>query len=223
MKLTRTILSVALLACVALPASAQFSGLMGGKKATANESAGDIDSNVQSFLEKSFRTEMMISKAALAITAAYASEQERAQFQAKFDEVSKQTNPKEAGAVFQSVRESTEAAMKKLAASGDLAEQTSKLSNEKQAQVAKALGNFLLGAMQAKELAPTGQNVLQAAGANPMNISKVVPVKDALPRLAGAASMAGSSLPKFVEVLRGANVKVAEVTTSSREEEIKAI
>jgi hypothetical protein len=223
MKMHRRILTVALLAAVAMPASAQLSGLLGGGSKSGNAASGDIDGNVKTFLDKSLRIETTLNKAALAIVAAYATEEERAQLQAQFDTVGKQTNPKEAGAVFQKTFESAESALKKLAASNDLAERTSKLSADKQAQVAKGLGNFLLGTLQAKDLAPTGQNVMQAAGANPMNLGKVLPVKDALPRLASAASLAGSTLPKLMQVIRGANVQVAEVSASSKEEEIQAI
>jgi hypothetical protein len=222
MSLNRTILAAAILAAVAMPASAQFGGLLGGAKPSASASA-DIDGNVKSFLEKSVRIETIVNKAALAVLGAYATEEERAKLQAQFDNIGKQTDPKEAGAVFQKSFESSEAALNKLAASNDFAERTAKLSAEKQAQVAKGLANFLLGALQARELAPTGQNILQSAGANPMNLGKVLPVKDAVPRLAGAASLAGSTMPKIVQVLRGANVKVAEVSVSSKEVEIATI
>lgn len=222
MKMHRTVLTIALLAAVAMPASAQFGGLLGGSKGGSTATA-DVDGEVKTFLDKSLRIEQTVNKAALAIIAAYASEEDRAKLQAQFDAVGKQTDPKEANAVFQKTYESSEAALKKLAASEDLADRTAKLSADKQAQVAKGLANFMLGAMQAKDLAPTGQNVMKAAGTNPMNLGKVVPVKDALPRLGNAASLAGSTLPKLVQVLRGANVKVAEVSATSKEEQINAI
>jgi len=201
------------------PAAAQFGGLLGGSKS----SGGDIDADVNSFLSQSLRIESTISKAALAIVAAYQNETERAQSQAAFDQISKTTNPKEAGANFQSVSESTDAALKKLTTSGDLAERTKTLSAEKQQQVAKGVMNFLLGVLQSKELVSSGQSMMTKASSNPMNLMKIVPVKDALPRLANAASLAGSTIPEFIKVLQGANVKVEEVTASSKPAEITSL
>jgi hypothetical protein len=211
----RTLLSLPLFACIPLPASAQFGGLLGGGSKPAE--GGDIDSQVKSFLDKSVGIESTISRASLAIVSAYAAEEDRAKLQAKYDEVSKSTDPKEAGAKFQAITESAGAEVKKLGASADLADRTSKLSDAKKKLLATGVGNFLLGALQAKDLTPTGQNVLKLAGANPMNIGKVVPVKDALPRLANAGSLAGNTLPQFVKALKGANVQVVEVSSSSKE------
>ncbi len=186
-------------------------------------SGGDIDADVNSFLEKSLRIESTINKAALAIVAAYQNEEDRAKSQEAFEQISKTTDPKEAGAKFQSVSESTAAEMKKLSTSGDLAERTKSLSAEKQQQVSKGIANFLLGVLQSKDLVSGGQSMLTKVSSNPMNLTKIIPVKDALPRLGNAASLAGSTIPKFVDVLKGANIKVKEVSTSSTEETVEKI
>lgn len=217
-KTRRQLSLLALAALAASPASAQLGGLLGGAK--GGGSSGNVDVEVKNFLGKSMRIESTLNKAAVAIVAAYASEKDRAKLQASLDELGKQTDPKEAGAKFQEVSESTSAELKKLAASSDLTDRTKGLSEARQQQLLKGIGNFLLGALQAKDLAPTGQNVLSAAGANPMNLGKVLPVKDALPRLANAGTLAAQTIPQFVKVLQGANIKVPEVTTASKEESI---
>jgi len=211
----KTLALLAVLACTALPASAQLGGLLGG--GAKSGAGGDIDTEVKTFLGASMRVESTVSKAALAIVAAYASEEERAKLQTRFDDISKLTDPKEAGAKFQAIHESNDAAIKKLAASDDLADRTSNLSDEKKRLLAKGVGNFMLGAMQAKDLAPSAQTVLKNAGANPMNLPKVLPVKDALPRLVNAATLAGNALPQLIKALKGANVQVADISSSSKE------
>lgn len=218
----RNLSLLAIAACVAGPAAAQF-GALGGLVGGAKSSGGDIDGDVSNFLKQSLRIESTINKAALAIVAAYQNEAERATSQAAFEQISKITDPKEAGAKFQSVSESTAAEMKKLSASGDLAERTKSLSAEKQQQIAKGVANFLLGVLQSKDLMSSGQSMLTTASSNPMNLAKIVPVKDALPRLGNAASLAGSTIPKFIDVLKGANVKVNEVSTASKEDKIESI
>lgn len=216
-----SILAISL--CLAGPAAAQFGGLGGMLGGGAKSSGGDIDADVGSFLNQSLRIESTINKAALAIVAAYQNEKDRATSQEMFEQISKATDPKEAGAKFQSVSESTAAEMKKLSASGDLAERTKSLSAEKQQQVAKGIANFLLGVLQSKDLVSSGQSMLTKASSNPMNLTKIIPVKDALPRLGNAASLAGSTIPKFIEVLKGASVKVNDVSTSSSEQDLGQI
>lgn len=222
MKFNRIFLvSLALFASVSLPAHAQLGGLMGGAKSSSN--GGDLDTEVRTFLDKSVRVESTISRASLAIVAAYSSEENRAKLQSQLDEVNKITDPKEAGAKFKAISESTDAEMKKIGAEQDLADRTAKLSEAKKQMLVKALGNYLLGALQAMDLAPSGQNVMKLAGSNPLAVGKVLPVKDALPRLANATTLAGSSIPKFVSALRGVNVSVPEVSASSKEVAIEKL
>lgn len=166
---------------------------------------------------------MTSSKGALAIVAAYASEENRAKYQSMFSDIGKQTDPKEAGAKFQAVQESTDAELKKLSESNDLEAKTKAMSAEKQKLLAMGVGNFLLAALQGKDLLPSGQSLVSAAASNPMDIPKVAPVKDALQRLGNAVSLAGASIPKLVNALKGANVSVVPATATSKEEPITAI
>jgi len=214
MKLSRrkigTVLGAALVANVA---HAQFGALLGG---SGDKSSGNLDADVKSFLDLSVNIERTLNAASLAIVAAFQSEEDRAKSQASLDEMKKTTDPKEAGAKFQAVSESTSAELKKLSASNDLAAKTKNLSAAKQKQVAAGVGNFLIGALQAKDLLPTGQAVMKGASSNPMNISKVIPVKDALPRLANAISLASDTIPQFVKVLQGANISVPTPTATAK-------
>ncbi len=221
----KTLAILVVLACTALPACTtlqsytqlgctQLGDLLGGG---AKPGSGDIDTQLKTFLGTSMRVESTVNKAALAIVAAYASEEERAKLQTRFDEINKLTDPKEAGATFQAIHESSDAAIKKLAASDNLADLTSKMSIAKKRQLAKGVGNFMLGATQAKSLAPSGQALLKSAGTNPVNFCKLLPVKDALPRLVNAGTLAGNSLPQLIKALQGANVQVANISSSSRE------
>jgi hypothetical protein len=224
MKKTRRKLVLAALplasAAATAPAWAQFGGLLGGNKSSGG---GNIDGDISNFLGKSFNIEMSASKAYLAIAAAFASETERAKFQAMFDDVGKQTNPQEAGAKFQQVRETTEAEIKRISEEKDLDAKTKSLSADKQKNLARGVGNILLAGFQAKDLVPTGQGIVSGVGANPMAVSKLPPVKDAITRLQGAISMAGSAMPKLLKALQGANVSVATASASSKEEPISAI
>jgi hypothetical protein len=207
------------LTTAAVPAFAQFGGMLGGKTA----GGGNFEADMNAFLQKSFNIEMTASRASLAIASAFAAEADRAKFQSLFDDVGKQTNPNEAGAKFQQVKETAEAEIKRLSESKDLGEQTKALSEEKKKLLAKGVGNFLLAVFQAKDLIPNGQGIFSSASSNPMNITKLAPLKDALSRLQSAGGMAGSAIPKFIDALKGANVSVTTASSSSKEEPIDKI
>lgn len=204
-------------------ANAQLGGLGSLLGGSGDKASGNIDTDVKSFLDKSITIERTLNSAALAIVAAYANETDRAKMQGSLDEMKKTTDPKEAGAKFQAVSESTSAEMKKLTAGSDLTTQTQNLSEAKKKQIAIGVGNFLFGALQAKDLVPSGQSVMKGVSSNPMNVTKVIPVKDALPRLANAISLAADTIPQFVKVLQGANIKIPEVSSSSKTESIDSI
>jgi hypothetical protein len=224
MKIERRKLVVGMGLVATTPVYAQFGGLgglVGGK--SGGGGGGDVDGQVKGFLDKSINIETTLNKALLAIVAAYSKDEDRAKYQARFQELGKQTDPKEAGAKFQETYQSSEADAKKLASTADLELQTKQLTAEKQQQVSKGVVNFLLGALQAKDVIPMGQNIMQSVSANPMALPKVLPIKDAVPRLTNAISLAASTMPQFVKVLRGANIKVADVTASTKEEKIESI
>ena len=114
MKITRRDISLAAGASVvANLAHAQLGlgSLLGGG---SDKGSGNIDTDVKSFLDKSINIEKTMYSAQLAIVAAYASEVDRAKMQGSLDEMKKTTDPKEAGAKFQEVSESSSAEMKKL-------------------------------------------------------------------------------------------------------------
>jgi len=223
MKKERRIVTIGVGLLAVTPAYAQLGGLGGLLGGRSSGGGGDVDSQVKAFLDKSFSIEMTVNKALLAIIAAYAKDEDRAKYQARFQELSKVTDPKEAGAKFQEIAPSSEADAKKLAAESDLEGRTKQLTADKQQQVAKGVVNFLLGALQAKDVVPMGQGIMQSVSSNPMAIPKVLPVKDALPRLANAMSLAASTLPQFVKVLKGANIQVPEVNVSTKEEKLDSV
>jgi hypothetical protein len=202
-------------------ANAQFGGLLGGGKATGG--SGNVDADVKDFLGRSFKIELTASKAYLAIVAAYAKEEDRAKYQSLFQELGKLTDPKEAGAKLQQVRESTEAEIKRLAESKDLKDQTEKLSEEKQKQIGRAVGNIFYAALQAKGVIDSGKSLITSVSRNPFDIPKVEPAVGAIERLGSALSLGAGAMGKFVDVLAGVNVKVESSASSAKEESIESL
>jgi hypothetical protein len=207
------------MAAASVPAFAQLGGLLSGR----GGGGGDIDSQVKGFLDRSVRIETTVSRALLAITTAYQTDEVRAEKQALFDRVGTTTDPKEHGAVAGDIYKSEAATLSELAQSKDLAEKTKNLTAEKQQQVAKGVVNILLGVLQARDLIPSGQNIMQGLASNPLAAPKVVPVKDALPRLGNSVSLVGKTIPAFVKALQGANIQVPSVTASTKQEDISEL
>ena len=203
-------------------ANAQLGGL--GKLAGGGGAAsGNIESDVKTFVDKSYEINQILAASSLAMAAAYASEEQRAKLQVNLDAMNKSTDPKEKNTLAQKNITSSSAELDKIKNSSTLAEDTKKMSAEKKKSLAQGVANFLIGALQAKDLVPTGQAVVQSATTNPMSIPKVLPIKDALPVLASAIENAAKTMPTFVSALKGANIKVDEVTSSSKPVSIKSL
>jgi len=65
-------------------------------------------------------------------------------------------------------------------------------------------------------LVKTGQSLVQKVSTNPMDIPKVVPVKDALPLLSKVGSDAGGLFAGVIKLARGAKISVPEVKSDSK-------
>lgn len=216
----KLILSVIPVAFVTPSAFAQFGGLLGGK---SSGGSGNLDADINNFMVNSFNVEKTASRAYLSIAGAFASEAERAKLQSLFSDVNSLTNPQESGAKLQEVIETTDAAIKRASEEKNLDAQVKSMSADKQKQLAVGVGNLLLAAFQGSDLLKTGQGIVSGVGANPMDVIKLPPLKNALTRLGKAVSTAGSAMPKLVNALKGANVSVVPASSTSKEEKIDSV
>ena len=200
-----------------LPAHAQFGGLgglLGG--GSSGGGAGDIDGQVKSFVDGSVQINNLVVSYLSAINAAYASDSDAAQIRAKADAYAKATDPKEKDALAAEIVKTQSAKLEELTKSTDAVERTKKLDATKRKQVLDSLVNFGIGALRAVGLTDTGKSIVSSIGSNPMNITKVVPVKDALPLLADAISTSTKVIPGYYKVLRGANIEPPKVTAETK-------
>lgn len=183
--------------------------------------AGDIDSKVKAFTDRSAVTNKLVGLSLLSIERAYATDEERAGLTEKMKALNSATDPKEINAQVTEIQKTDGAKVEELAKAKDAEEKTKKLDAKKQKEVAVGVSNFILAGLQAVKLTQDGQAIVSSVGSNPMNITKVIPVKDALPILADAASTSTKVMSGFTKVLKGANVQVAPVTAESKPAEVK--
>lgn len=223
MKALRPILIVAACVFTAGTAHAQFGGLSkiaGGGSSSAAGSGGDITADVNSFLTKSSSISAMTARSVTAINAAFSSEEEIAKKRAALAEADKLTDPKEKDAKMAAIYESEAAEGKRKLESGEMEKRIGSLDEEKKKQIGAALLNFGIGALQATDLSKAGQNMMQKASGNPMNISKLVPVKNALPLLGKVVSDAGGLIAGVMKLAKGANIAVPAVTVTSKQADV---
>jgi hypothetical protein len=120
------------------------------------------------------------------------------------------------------VYKSASAETQRLLDSGEMEKRIGGLDSEKKKQVGAALLNFGIGALQAVDLAKSGQSLVQKTAASPMDLPKVVPVKDALPVLAKVGSDAGGVIMGVIKVAKGANISVPPVKADSKPADLGA-
>lgn len=198
-------------------AHAQFGGLgkmLGGGESSAN--SGDVAENVSNFVKKSAVLSALTTRSVAAINAAFSSDEQIAAKRAQLGAIDKVTDPKEKEAKLAALYESESAEAKRRFDSGDMEKMIGGLDDKKKKQVGAALMNFGISALQAVDLTKSGQDMVQKASGNPMNFTKLMPVKDALPLLGKVASDAGGFMIGVAKLARGANISVPEVTVASK-------
>jgi hypothetical protein len=218
MKTIRTAIVVAACLMATGGANAQLGGLggmLGGNKASAGAS-GDVAADVNTFVNKSAALSMLSGRAVMAINAAFASDTELAEKRAKMASFANITNPKEQLAKFEEVYKSEKAEAQARLDSGEMEKRMGTLSEEKKKMIGAALLNFGISSLQAVELTKSGQALIQSVSSNPMNLTKIGPVKDALPLLGKVAGDSGSFLLGVTKVARGANITVQAPKVDSK-------
>jgi len=221
MKMLRKSVIVAACLLAANSAHAQLGGLgnmLGGSKASST--GGDIGGDVNSFMQKSVSLSELASRALLAINSAFASDTSLAEVRAKYDAANKISDPQERQARMAEAYKSLSAETQRLVESGEMEKRMGTLDADKKKLVGSALLNFGIGALQAVDLAKHGQNLVQRTAANPMQLPKVVPVKDALPMLGKVAGDAGGFMVTVVKLAKGADISVPAVKADSKPADI---
>lgn len=231
MKMIKKTVIVAACLMAANAAHAQFGGLgnmLGaatgtGSSASNNSTGGDIAGDVSNFVTKSAIVSALTSQSVAAINAAFSSEEQIAKKRAERLAIDQITDPKEKQAKNAALYESNSAETKRLLDSGEMEKAIGGLDAGKKKQIGAALLNFGIGALQATDLTKSGQGMIQKASSNPMNFTKLLPVKDALPMLGKVVSDAGGLMVGVMKLAKGANISVPEVTSKSKPAEVDVL
>lgn len=214
--------NAAVLAACLLSASAANAQLGGLGSLLGSKSAGsaDISADINSFVAQSNALRELTSRSVVAINAAFSSAAESEAKRAAYAAANALTNANEKQARLNELYESNAAELERRVKSGEAKEQMGKLDAAKKKQIGDALMNFGIGSLQAIVLTKTGQALLQQAASNPMNLTKMMPVKDSLPVLGRVVSDAGGFMVGVGKLAKGANIEVPAVKIDSKPVEV---
>lgn len=204
-------------ATAAMPAFA-FGGLgdLLNKNAGSPTASTDISVDIANFVGQSNDLQALGYHAMQRVNAAFAKDGELANKRAEREALEKITDPKERNARLAQGVKTESAEMEANLNAADLEERMKSLSKEKKQGITEAMFNLGIAALRAPTLAATGQSIMQSVGANPLNLMKIAPVKDALPSLAKFAQFSGGAMVGFVKVMKGADVSVKTASADSK-------
>jgi hypothetical protein len=191
---------------IATSASAQFSlpgGLGGGKSSGGGEDVGVL---VEKFNTQNFLISKVVAFSLEQIIGALGDKETIAQERAKYESIEKETNPQEKAKKEGQLIKDSAAQAQKLLDSNESKEKIKNMSPEMQKKVSKAILSVGIAGLQIPGMIDTGKKAIEAAGSNPMQLPKVLPLKDGvavfidtLPKIVKIAST-GFSLLKDVKV-----------------------
>lgn len=198
-------------------AHAQFAALSGlGKGSPASNSGGDISADVESFVGQSATLQELSAFALQKVNAAFKTDEEIQGKRAEREAIERMTDPKEKESRLSAMIKSEGAEFDNLSKSADLESRVKTLSADKKRWIADALLNLGIAGLRAPALSTTGQSILQKAGASPANLSKISPVKNALPQLAKFVEYSAAAAGGFAKVLKGADISVQVAKADSK-------
>jgi hypothetical protein len=197
---------------------AQFGGMMGGGGGGAG---GDVGAQVEAFNKDALIIREAMANALTQLTYAFGDQKSIAAAKTQAENLAKTTDTKEIGNIQGSIIKDQEAAMAE-ALSGDAAKaKMAKLAPEMQKKIAQSIFNVAISALKIPESIKKGQGIIQSVGSNPMQLPKVLPVKDGISMFADALP----NLPKIVtaglQLVKGAGITPENATATSTVVQIK--
>jgi hypothetical protein len=190
------------LGALATPASAQFGKLMGIGGGSAAASA-----DPQEFIKSALTAEKLMNQSVALLAASLSSKEKAAEFEAQRKAATAITDAAEKQAKLTQLRKSEAAAVNEAVNGADTEANIKKMSAQQRENISAAAFNFMLALLQDKALLEQGQGLIASLSSNPMNISKLGGVQDAMSSLANQMSAISSIASKMPAVISAVGVK----------------
>jgi hypothetical protein len=192
--------------------AASLGGMVSGATGIGSPDAGyDVDG----FVRKSAELSEVASRAVTAINAAFATDEQLTAKRAALAAIASVADPTMRQARYAELYAAESAETKRLLDSGEMEQRMARLDSDKKKLIGQALLNFALGSLQAVELGKHGQALVQQAGISPIELVRILPVKDAIPMLGKVAVDATGFVGGVAKLARAANISVPEARTGS--------
>lgn len=163
--------------------------------------------DVEGFMTKAANTNKLFQDSALVLAMAVGDKAKVAELEALQKTLEATTDPKEKEAVIKQIAAASNATL--TAASEEKEAAAARLSEAKEEQLAKyvlAAKHFALGALQAAELAPAGQSALASLQSNPLQVTKLLGLKNTIGDIAGIVKGSSLALTKVPGIFATAKI-----------------
>jgi hypothetical protein len=192
--------------------ASSLGGMLAGATGIGTAEAGyDVDG----FVRKSADLSEVASRAVTAINAAFATDEQLTAKRAALAAIAAIAEPKERQTRYAALYAAESAETKRLLDSGDMEKRMAQLDSDKKKLIGQALLNFAIGSLQAIELGKHGQALVQQTGISPVELVRILPVKDAIPLLGKVAVDASGFVGGVMKLARAANISVPDARTGA--------
>jgi hypothetical protein len=210
------ILTVLLALAVSTAANAQFGGLGGLMGGSKGGGGGDVGAQVEAFNVEANLINKTVAFALIQIVGALGDKTKLADIKAVNDSLSKSTDTKEIGAITGSIIKNNAAEAQELLKSSDAKAKMESLSPELQKKVSQSIFAVGVAALRIPVAINQGKNIMSGVSSNPMNIAKVVPVKDGLSLYADVLPKLPTLVTTGFQLMRDVKVEAGNPTAEAK-------
>lgn len=196
-----TILIASTLSAIATPAMAQFGSLLGG---SSNSSSSVTP---EAFVSSAFAAEKLMNNSVTLLSRSLSSKEKAAELEAQRKAATEITNPEEKKAKLTEVQKSEMASLNEAMANSKFEADVKQMSGKQREDLGAAAFNFMLALLQDKALLEQGKGLVSSLSSNPMNITKVGGIKDAIGSLSNQISAASNIAGKMPSIFTAVGVK----------------
>jgi hypothetical protein len=180
---------------------------LGGLTSLLPGKSGNATVDVDSFLKNATAAEALMRASLDQMATSLATKEEIAKIDALKKQAAEKTDTKEKEAIDQEIAKSQAALLNSRDFDKVANEDVKKMDSKQKQKLAGAATNFVLAALQDKELLSQSSTVLTGLAGNPANLSKLGTVKDAASSLKNQLELAGSLATKVPKVFSAVGVK----------------
>lgn len=199
-----TLLIASTLGAIATPAVAQFGNLLGG----LSNSSTSASVTPESFVSSAFAAEKLMNNSVSLLSRSLSSKEKAAELEAQRTAATETTDPAEKKAKLTEVRKSELASLNEAMANAKFEADVKQMSGKQREDLGAAAFNFMLALLQDKALVDQGKGLVSSLSSNPMNITKIGGVKDAIGSLGNQISAASNIAGKMPSIFTAVGVKV---------------